>query len=143
VGQTATLETAAYPGQQFTGAVGRVSPVLKETSRQARVELVVPNPKGRLKPGMFVQVRIEFARHADVTVAPTSAVVRRNDVEGVFLLDEAKMIVHFVPVKLGIVEGDVAEVLEPALAGRVVTLGQHLLEDGVPVLLPASEEREE
>lgn len=143
VGQTAALETSAYPGQQFTGAVDRVSPVLKRTSRQARVEVVVPNPRGQLKPGMFVQVRIEFARHADVTVAPTSAVVRRSDVDGVFLLDEAKRIVHFVPVKLGIVEGDVAEVLEPALAGRVVTLGQHLLEDGVPVLLPASEEREE
>ena len=42
------------------------------------------------------------------------------------------------PVTTGIVSGEVAEVKEPAIAGVVVTLGNHLLEDGAKVILPQS-----
>jgi len=44
----------------------------------------------------------------------------------------------FQPATVGIIEGDRAEILEPAaLAGYVVTLGHHLLENGTPIILPA------
>ena len=42
------------------------------------------------------------------------------------------------PVKTGIATPDLTEILSPVLEGRAVTLGQHLLEDGSPVLLPTS-----
>jgi len=39
---------------------------------------------------------------------------------------------------VGIVQGERAEIVEPAqLSGYVVTLGHHLLEDGTPIILPA------
>jgi hypothetical protein len=37
---------------------------------------------------------------------------------------------------VGIVSGDKAELLDPAVSGMVVTVGQHLLEDGASILLP-------
>jgi len=135
-GQTAAIETDAYPGQSFEGRVVRVAPVLREASRQARVDVEVPNPDRLLKPGMFVRAQIEFDRHENATVAPLTALVRRQDRQGVFCVVEAKSIAHFVPVKIGILEGDVAEIVEPTLSGRVVTLGQHLLEDGAAIRLP-------
>ncbi|NQU43414.1 hypothetical protein HQ520_09010 [bacterium] len=49
---------------------------------------------------------------------------------------------RFVPVKVGIVDPSDAEILEPPLEGMVVTLGQHLLEDGAAINLPASREQE-
>ncbi len=55
VGQKATLRTDAYPGRMFEGRVARVSPVFQSASRQARIELAVPNSERLLKPGMFVR----------------------------------------------------------------------------------------
>ena len=44
--------------------------------------------------------------------------------------------VRFVPVTIGITSGEVAEVVAPPISGEVVTLGNHLLEDGSRVILP-------
>jgi len=161
IGQEAAVTTDAYPGKTFTGAIRRIAPLLRETSRQARVEIEIANPDHLLKPGMFVRAQVEFGRHEEATLIPLSALVRRGGKEGVFLVDGAEaggtgdggaspapralqtpspsgppLQVRFVPVTTGIASGEVLEVVEPALSGLVVTLGNHLLEDGSRVILP-------
>ena len=138
IGQEAAVETDALPGKSFAGRVVRMAPLIKETSRQARVEIEVPNPEELLKPGMFVRVQIQFAEHNDTIVIPITSLVRRNDRQGIFLVDQNKKEAHFVPVELGIANTKFAEVLAPLLTGLVVTLGHHLLEDGSAVILPGS-----
>jgi len=135
-GHDAVVKVDAFPGRQFAGKVERVAPLLKEASRQARVEIDVPNADGVLKPGMFARVTVVFGVHEGVTIVPTDALARRGEDRGVFLLDEAREKASFVPVRVGKVEGPRAEVLEPELKGEVVTLGLHLLEDGSSVILP-------
>ncbi|MGA1844257.1 MAG: efflux RND transporter periplasmic adaptor subunit [bacterium] len=144
VGQDALLTTDAYPQRTFAGRIIRVAPVLKEASRQARVEIEVSNPAWLLKPGMFARVELEFAHHEDVTLVPVTSIARRGEQQGVFLVDAEGMKAVFTPVSLGIVNGETAEVLSPPLSGRVVTMGQHLLEDGSPLILPENtpDERE-
>jgi len=136
--QPVLLTSGAFAGREFRGRVARVAPLLKETSREARVEVDIDNADGVLKPGMFVNARIEFASKTDATIVPTSAVVNRGALQGLFLADlEAKKAV-FQPATVGIIEGDRAEIVEPAgLTGYVVTLGHHLLENGTPLILPA------
>jgi RND family efflux transporter MFP subunit len=136
VGQEAVVSTDAFPGTTFTGKVLRVAPLLKETSRQARVEIEVPNRDQLLKPGMFIRAQIEFARHTDVTLVPLSALAKRGDQQGVFLADTQTMKARFVPVTLGLVNGKLAEIVKPSLSGSVVTLGHHLLEDGSAITVP-------
>jgi hypothetical protein len=85
---------------------------------------------------MFIRAHIEFARHDDATVVPRTALAKRNGRQGVFLADVQNMKAHFIPVTLGIVNGESAEVVKPSLSGSVVTLGQHLLEDGSPITVP-------
>jgi RND family efflux transporter MFP subunit len=137
--QPVVLTSGAFAGRDFSGRVSRVAPLLKETSREARVEINVENADGVLKPGMFVNARIEFATRTDATIVPTSAIVNRGALQGLFLADlEAKKAV-FQPATVGIVEGDRAEIVEPAqLTGYVVTLGHHLLENGTALILPAA-----
>jgi len=137
IGQETTVSADAFPSTDFSGRVVRVAPVLKETSRQARVEVEIPNPEHLLKPGMFVRTRIEFAEHTGVRLVPLSALTRREGRQGVFLADLEQMTAHFVSVSTGIVDVERAEVLEPALDGYVVVLGQHLLEDGGAITLPS------
>lgn len=136
VGQLATLTTDAYKDRRFEGRIIRRAPVVREESRQARVEVEVPNPEGLLAPGMFARVYIRFAEQAEATVVPRSALVQRNGNRGVFLADLGDKKARFVPVRLGIVDATDAQVLEPPLEGRVVTLGQHLLEDGAAISIP-------
>ena len=114
----------------------RIAPLLKEKSREARVEIEVANSEIFLKPGMFVRVQIEFDQHENATVVPTGAIVKRNGAQGVFLADLQRKSARFVPITTGIVTGDRAEVVAPPLSGHVVSLGHHLLEDGAPIIIP-------
>ena len=139
VGQEATVTTDAYPDRAFTGRIVRIAPQLQETSRQARVEINVPNAGGLLKPGMFARVQLEFAEHKDVAAIPVASLAQREGRRGVFVADVAAKTVRFVPVEPGITGGDLVEVVRPGLDGPVVVMGQHLLEDGSAITIPQPE----
>lgn len=142
VGQQSVVTTDAYPYKTFTGSVVRIAPMLKESSRQARVEIEVPNPEQLLKPGMFVRAKIEFARHDNATLIPFAALVRREDKEGIFIADTSALKARFVPVTTGIKNGELVEVTEPEISGLVVTLGNHLLEDGSDIIISEKKDSE-
>ncbi|MEX0744645.1 MAG: efflux RND transporter periplasmic adaptor subunit [Phycisphaeraceae bacterium] len=130
IGQQAEVTADAYRGESFDARVIRLAPRFREASRQARVELEVANADRRLKPGMFARVRLTLAEHDAATIVPLDAVVTRRDETGVFLTDDEQSTVRFVAVQRGVTDGQRVQVLDPPLTGRVVTLGQHLLEEG-------------
>ena len=130
IGQTAIITTDSLPNTKFTGKIVRIAPMLKENSRQAKVEIEIPNPDQILKPGMFIRAEIEFAKHDNATIVPIACLVKRDGHQGVFLVDSKTIKARFVSVKLGIVNGTSAEIVSPSISGLVVVLGQHLLEDG-------------
>jgi RND family efflux transporter MFP subunit len=136
-GLRAQAETDAIPGRVFEGTVERIAPILNEMSRQAEIRIGIPNPSGELKPGMFVRVSIEYSRSDTALTVPVTALVKRNEREGVFLLSQDEKSVQFIPVVTGITGSGRTEIREPAhLSGKVVTLGHHLLQDGSEVFLP-------
>lgn len=57
-GQEVHFETEAYPGETFEGRISFIHPVLDERTRTVKVRVNVENPRGRLKPGMFVRGRV-------------------------------------------------------------------------------------
>ncbi|MCJ7525541.1 MAG: efflux RND transporter periplasmic adaptor subunit [Candidatus Aminicenantes bacterium] len=139
-GQPATISGSAFPGREFNGRIVRIAPMLQEASRQARVEVEVKNTESLLKPGMFINVQIEFARRAGVTVVPYNALAKRGGQQGIFMVDAAGQMARFVPVRTGIVDGGRVEIIEPKdVSGRVVVLGHYLLETEGRIILPASE----
>ena len=134
--QAATLSTDAFPGETFEARVARISPVFRQESRQARVELAVDNPGEHLKPGMFIRVTIELAREEEATLVPEAALTSRSDTDGVFVLSADGGSVVWRPVTAGLREGDRVQISGEGLQGHVVTLGQQLLDDGSPVTIP-------
>lgn len=135
-GQVAVLSTDARPAERFPGRVTRKAPLLKEGSRQARVEIEIPNAERRLAPGMFVRAELVFDTHPDAQTVPAGALVRRDEQTGLFVADVQKRQARFVPVKTGIVNGESVEILSPALPDSIIVLGQHLLQDGSAILPP-------
>jgi RND family efflux transporter MFP subunit len=136
-GQEVAVTSTAYPDRMFQGTVTRVAPLLQETSRQARVEVDIKNDDSSLKPGLFVNAAIEFARRDRAKLVPFSSLVQRGGQSGIFIADTEKKQAFFKPIKVGIVEGENAEVLDPTdISGYAVILGQHLLQDGMNIILP-------
>lgn len=135
VGQSVSIVAEAYPDRQFDGTVKRIAPLFREASRQARVEVTIPNPGLLLKPGMFISAGVELEDKSGATVVPYDALVKRNDAQGVFLIDRDNNQARFVAVETGISEGERVEIVEPALSGDVVVMGQHLLEDGSTIVI--------
>ncbi len=141
--QRARVSTDAFPDRSFEGSVSRIAPEFARDSRQARVEISVPNDDRALKPGMFATVRITVDRVESATLIPQEALVRSDGASGVYQVVEGEPArVRFQPVQIGIDGDEHLQVTAPAdLGGRVVTLGQQLLDDDSPVVvseLPAS-----
>lgn len=135
VGATATVNVDAYPGEVFKGRVARMAPVLDPATRTAEMEVEIPNPSGRLKPGMYARVLLLTDEKSDALVVPKSAVVDTGGRKGVFLVQQGQAV--FRPVQLGIEEENQIEITDGLEEGEaVVTIGASGLRDGSPVLLP-------
>ncbi|MBN1958621.1 MAG: efflux RND transporter periplasmic adaptor subunit [Desulfuromonadales bacterium] len=138
-GQKIVLTTDAFPGEQFQGQVERIAPVFKQATRQARVELKIDNPGQRLKPGMFIRAVVVLDRKLDATIVPQQALIRRDDVTGLFLVSDDGRSVSWHEVVVGIRNGERVQVTGDGLSGRVVILGQQLLNDGAAITIPAEQ----
>jgi RND family efflux transporter MFP subunit len=136
-GQVVALTTDAYPGERFSGRIDRIAPVFRKTTRQARVEMTIENPHHRLKPGMFIRAEVIMERVPEATVIPEQALTTRNEKTGVFIVTEDGKSVVWREVQVGIREGEQVQVEGEGLSGRVVTLGQQLIDDGSAVTISA------
>ena len=105
-GTPASVEVDAFPGEKFSGRVGRVAPVFDPQTRTAQMEIEVPNPTGRLKPGMYARVQLRVAEKPDAIAVPRNAIVERPGERGLFVVDvrdpAAPQVVSFTPIPEGV-----------------------------------------
>jgi RND family efflux transporter MFP subunit len=69
------IAVSEYPGAAFAGKLTRASGTLDPESRTMRVEVRVPNPDGRLLPGMYASVKVTLARGRPSFLLPATALV--------------------------------------------------------------------
>jgi RND family efflux transporter MFP subunit len=133
-GNTARVEVDAFPGETFTGRIARVAPVLDPATRTAPIEIEIPNPTFRLKPGMYARVGITTETRPNALVVPANAVIDSNGTRGVFIAMSDTAAWH--PVKVGIENDQRIEILDGVHEGdRVVTIGAASLRDGDRIAL--------
>ncbi len=135
-GQFVSLTSDAYPGEQYPGSIDRIAPIFRQSTRQARIEMIIDNPQQRLKPGMFIRATVVLARVPEATIIPEQALTIRDDRSGVFIVSQDGKSVVWHEVKVGIREGSRVQVEGDGLSGRVVTLGQQLVKDGAAIMIP-------
>ena len=134
--QPVSLVTDAYPGEKFSGRIERIAPIFRQSTRQARIEMVIDNPQHRLKPGMFIRATVVMAREPEATIVPEQALTIRNDRSGVFLVREDGRSVVWREVTVGIRQNGRVQIDGEGLSGRVVTLGQQFIKDGSAITIP-------
>ena len=121
VGQEALVYRRESPQEQFTGKVTRTADALESNTRTLLTEVQVHNPDGRLRPGMYLEVKFLFRRGVSPTLIPSAALTIRADGPRVAVLDAAGR-VQYRKVQLGRDFGADIEVLAGLKAGAVVVV---------------------
>ncbi|MGQ3054269.1 MAG: efflux RND transporter periplasmic adaptor subunit [Roseateles sp.] len=127
VGEPVEVTLSAFPGETLKGKVTSVLPEASSETRTLRVRAELPNPRGRLRAGMFAQMRLGGAAE-EALVVPAEAVIRTGERAIVYIVDQPGRFTP-VPVRIGREWGDKLEVLAGLQAGQqVVASGQFLID---------------
>ena len=127
LGSRADVRLAAYPGERIPGTVDFIYPTMDERTRAVRARVVVPNPEGRIRPGMYATVYVTTPRHRALSV-PLDAIVWTGDRTLLFVEEEGGRI-RPVEVDVGATVGDYVVVTAGVEAGqRVVSSAQYLID---------------
>lgn len=129
VGQSVDVTSKAYPNDTFAGKVASVGAVIESQSRSAKVRVVLPNPRERLKPGMFATVRFQgMIRTATPQVYVPSSAVQRDGKRTIVFVPEREGVFRARVIRVGQETTDWVEVIDGLSAGdRIVTVGAFLL----------------
>lgn len=118
VGQSAEVTVSSLPGETVRGRIAFIEPVLDRDSRSARVRIVLPNPRGALKPGMFANAVIQLPA-APSLVVPRSALIDTGTRRVVYV-ETSPNAFEARNVMPGAIAGDSVEILEGLKEGERV-----------------------
>jgi RND family efflux transporter MFP subunit len=117
VGQSANVSVESFPKEAFTGTVKGIAPVLDPRTRSVAVQIDVPDPQSKLKPGMFAQLAIQTGQRAAALMVPKEAVLRVGSVDPtapvqsvVYTVAESR--VHKQIVSVGATDGKNVEIVQ-------------------------------
>ncbi|MCM8794945.1 MAG: efflux RND transporter periplasmic adaptor subunit [Candidatus Omnitrophica bacterium] len=142
LGQRVKINVDSLPNESFQGNVNNLAPLIEGKSRTLTAKVAVPNPKGKLLPGMFARADIAVYEKPNALVIPTSS-LKDSDGDGrfdtVFTVENeaAKM----KPIVLGYLTTDYAEIREGIQEGEeVISEARGKLKEGSKVTLLETEE---
>jgi Cu(I)/Ag(I) efflux system membrane fusion protein len=147
VGAQVAALTPALPGEVFRGQVQALLPEVNPTTRTRKARMVLANPKGRLVPGMFVQMQLSQSKQAQARatlLVPSEALVRTGKRTLVMAVENDGAF-RPLAVQIGREQGGQTEVLQGlSLGQKIVLSGQFLIDSeanlkGVEARLSADE----
>ncbi len=126
-GARAEIVAPFLPGETLHGRIDFVYPTLTEETRTVKVRVAIPNPKGLLKPGMYV--RVSFAGvEREALAIPSSALIQTGERQIVFV-EQSPGVYAPREVKTGAQGKDFVEVLSGLAAGETVVTSANFLID--------------
>lgn len=87
-GRRAEVTFAAFPGEVFVGRIETINPVVDPESRTGRVTILLSNPQGRIKPGMYAEIALDAEALPDRVLVPREAVLQRDRRPMLFVYEE-------------------------------------------------------
>ncbi|WP_420389475.1 efflux RND transporter periplasmic adaptor subunit [Marinobacter sp.] len=128
VDQAVEFTTPAMPGAQWKSTIDYVYPELDAKTRTLQARVRVPNPDGRLRPNMFVNLTMEAPIGENLLTIPRPALIQRNDRQHVLLAEDDGYF-RPVPVKTGREAGDRVVIREGLSEGQQVVVSAQFLID--------------
>jgi multidrug efflux pump subunit AcrA (membrane-fusion protein) len=134
--------TMTVPGMDrpVQGKVSIVSPALDPNSTTIEVWFEAKNPKHELKPGTSVHLSVTAQTVIDALVVPATSILTAPDGSTTVMLVGSDGLAHQQAVKVGIRNGDDAQIIEGVKEGdKVVTNGAYGLPDKTKIKVEAPE----
>jgi membrane fusion protein (multidrug efflux system) len=123
--------TAGLPGREFRGNVTQIDSRVDPITRSIAVRAELPNPKGELRPGMFMTVRLQ-GEEKPALIVPEGAIVPEQGNTFVFVVTDG--VAQRRQVELGKRRPGVVEIVKGLEENdRVVVEGTQNMRDGVAV----------
>ncbi len=99
-GQSVDISITDNDGFTVKGKIDYINPFVNTDTRTVEVRITVPNSGLKLKPGMFVKVRVNTGKKMNTIVIPRTAVLRTGKMDMVYIRKSGNV---FAPreVKLG------------------------------------------
>jgi membrane fusion protein (multidrug efflux system) len=143
LGQKARVRVDVFPQDTWEGVLTTINPEVEVATRNVRMRATVPNPQGRLLPGMFANVELLAEGKKRVVTIPATAVLFAPYGDSVFLIVEGKdaagkpsLVAQQRFVRLGERRGDFVEVTSGLTPGETVANnGAFKLRNGATVLV--------
>jgi HlyD family secretion protein len=117
-GDRATVKLQAMKGRLVEGKVTRTAWALDQKTRTIRTEIDIPNPGGKLRPGLYVYATVIVEEHKDVLTIPTPAVVQDKDKAFCAVVSDGKAVRR--PIETGLSDGTRTEVVSGLEGTEVV-----------------------
>ena len=128
IGAPVEARAAAYPDRVLKGSVNALLPEVNAQTRTLRVRIVLANPGGVLKPGMFATVSFGAPATGAVVLVPAEAVIETGK-RSVVIVAAGEGRFMPVDVDVGRQSGDLVEIRKGIAVGqRVVVSGQFLID---------------
>ncbi len=89
-GQQVEVRTDTFPAERWAGRITTINPEVDVATRNVKVRATLPNPGGRLRPGMYAGVEVISAEKRPVLLVPATAVLYAPYGDSVYVLEEAK-----------------------------------------------------
>src|SRR3989338_3811183 len=96
--QDVLLKIYAFPDREFSGKISIVYPSIDERTRTVRVEALVPNGEGFLKPGFFAKVMLYIGDEKDIILVPVTSLLYEAERIKVFVVDGDKAKERFIKI---------------------------------------------
>ncbi len=126
-----------------TGRISFISPSVNQDSQTILAKATFENSQGLFKDGQFVRAEVVWNQKQNAVVIPMTAVRFQGDQRFVFIAEgQDKLTAKRQPVKLGLIQGDRAEILEGLQPGqKLIISGTQKLSDGaaINILSPNSD----
>jgi HlyD family secretion protein len=133
LGDKATI-TAPGEEQPTEGTITVISPALDPNSTTVEVWVQAKNSEQRLKPGTSVQLSMLAKTIPDALVIPAASLLTAQDGATSVMLAGSDNRAHQKPVKVGVRQGEQAQILEGVQAAdRVVATGAYGLPDNTKI----------
>ncbi|MFP4555756.1 MAG: efflux RND transporter periplasmic adaptor subunit [Bacteroidales bacterium] len=128
------ITTDVYPGEVFTGSIKTVYPTVDPITRTVPLEITIPNPNKKLRPGMFARASVNLYKE-EAFVVPSFAVMKLQGSNERYIFLEKDGKAHRLVVELGTRFDDKVEIISNGIkpGDKLIVAGHSRLLNGTPV----------
>jgi len=133
VGDTVNVYISTLGAEAYKGVIEAISPAPATGSLTYPVKISLSDDTGKIKAGMFAEIKIVSAEKKDTLCVPSDSVIMKNGTAVVVTLNKEN-VPKYNEVTTGIDNGEYVEILSGLKEGDMIVIsGQQYVTEGTPV----------